>query len=104
MIFLCCVQACVEGTAPPVPAHHYTVSHPTASNPLPTSSPPVLSYDDLTDQLTDVEQTIRFSDASATGLQRLDSVVNEFTSQFPVDSPGNTDLRDSAAIGGVQTL
>jgi hypothetical protein len=51
-----------------------------------------------------VEQTIRFSDASATGLQRLDSVVNEFTSQFPVDSPGNTDLRDSAAIGGVQTL
>jgi hypothetical protein len=103
MIMLSSVQACVEGTAPPVPAHHYTASHPPASNPLP-ASPPVLSYDDLADQLTDVEQTIRFSDASATGLQRLDSVVNEFTSQFPVDSPGNTDLRDSAAIGGVQTL
>jgi hypothetical protein len=98
------VQACVEGTAPPVPAHNYTASHPPASTPFTASPPPVLSYDDLTDQLTDVEQTIRFSDASATGLQRLDSVVNEFTSQFPVDSPGTTDLRDSAAIGGVQTL
>ncbi len=75
-----------------MPAHH---NHP--AQPPATTVPALLSYDDdFSEQLTDVEQTIRYSDSGATGLQRLDSVVNEFTSQFPVDLPGAT----SSAFGG----
>ena len=69
-----------------MPAHHILGPQPLACS----SSSPLLGYeDDFADQLTEVEQTIRYSDTSANGLQRLDSVVNEFTSQFPVDSPSD---------------
>ena len=78
---------------------------PNLHNPPPTTT--LVGYDDdFTEHLADVEQTIRYSGDTSVGvLQRLDSVVSEFTSQFPVETPVVTSPAGSDHVAArVQSL
>jgi len=76
-------------TPPPVPPHH-------------TNTPQNITTQlSIESQLTDLEQLIQSGD-----LQRLDSVVNEFTTQFPTETGenlSNQELSQTQAVPQVQS-
>jgi len=79
-------QADLE-TPPPVPPHQ--------------AAPPLATQISIENQLTDLEQLIQSGE-----LERLDSVVTEFTSQFPPESGENincSEINQSQPVPQVQS-